>query len=147
MISPSMMGSCVHHRSPINPALTSGRNPAATTATASRRAAIAVSLAGLPTARCGRAPTIMAIAVTAMTCDAQGLAGSSPILSTRAYAIAPAVAIGAASRSPGRFSRSSSPNATSAPNASAAWTSWTPLTAVCATDQISSSPANAARSQ
>ena len=34
--------------------------------------------------------------------------------------------MGAASLSPGRFSRSSSPNAISAPNASAAWTSWTP---------------------
>src|SRR6185437_12790836 len=110
------------------------------------RADIAVSLAGLPTARCGRAPTIMAIAVTAMTCDAQGLAGMSPILSTRAYAIAPAVAIGAASRSPGRFSRSSSPNAISAPNESAACTPSTPLTPVCATDQMSRSPANAMRS-
>src|SRR5580658_2864142 len=60
--------------------------------------------------------------------------------------MAPAVATGAASRSPGRFSRSSSPNATSAPNASAACTSRTPLTAVCATDQITSSPANAASS-
>src|ERR1700744_314457 len=53
--------------------------------------------------------------------------------------------MGAASLSPGRFSRSSSPNAISAPNASAAWTSWTPLTAVCATDQMISSPPNATR--
>src|SRR3984957_11240781 len=60
--------------------------------------------------------------------------------------MAPAVATGAASRSPGRFSRSSSPNAISAPNASAAWTSWTPVTAVWVTDQISSRPANATSS-
>ena len=84
MISPSMTGSCDHHRPPISPALASGRNAAATHATASSRADIAVSLAGRPTARCGSAPTIMASAVTAMTWAAPSLAGSLPIRSTSA---------------------------------------------------------------
>ena len=79
-----MTGSSDHHRPPISPALASGRNAAATQATASSRADIAVTRAGRPTARCGSAPIIMAIAVTAMTCAASGLAGAFPIRSSRA---------------------------------------------------------------
>jgi hypothetical protein len=89
---------------------------------------------------------IIAIAATAMTCCGPCLAGLSPIRSNSAYPSAPAVAMGAASRSPGRFSRSSSPNAISVPNAIAADESRTPLTAVCATDAISSRPAKMTRS-
>ena len=62
-----MTGSSSHHRSPIAESLASGRKAIATHATASSRADIAVSLAGRPTARCGSAPTIMAMAVTAIT--------------------------------------------------------------------------------
>jgi len=75
------------------------------------------------------------------------VAGDRYLLSSDGlHACVSAEAIGAASRSPGRFSRSSSPNAISAPKASAACTSWTPVTAVWVTDQISSRPANATSS-
>ena len=60
---------------------------------------------------------------------------------SRAYASAPANPIGADSRSPGRFSRSTSPNAMSAPNAIAIRGPVTPSAAVCATEATSHTPA------
>ena len=49
--------------------------------------------------------------VTATTWNAECRAGTDPTRISRAYARAQAVPIGAASRSPGRLSRSSSPSA------------------------------------
>ncbi len=79
-----MTGSASHHLPLTSEPFASGRNASATQATASSRAAIEVSRAGRPTARCGSAPTIMAIAVTAMTCSALCRAGVSPIRSSSA---------------------------------------------------------------
>ncbi len=62
----------------------SGRNSAATTATAISRDAMPASPAGRPAARCGSAPSTMPPATTAMTWSAGCLAGLPPTISTTA---------------------------------------------------------------
>ncbi len=81
-----------------------------------------------PAAMCGRAPTVMPTAATAMTsradCPASTWMSPPPLTcfgseSSSAYDIAPTMAMGADSRPPGSASRSSSPSAMKPPNARA----------------------------
>ena len=139
--SESITGRAVHQWPLMTSWPASGRNAAATQATATSRAAIEASRAGRPTARCGSAPISMPMAATATTCCMPCRAGSSWTRMSSAYASDPAAAIGAASRSPGSVSRSSSPKAIRPPNASAAGTPVTLATAVSATATTSRTPA------
>ena len=71
--------------------------------------------------------------VTATTWNAECRAGTDPTLISSAYASAQAVPIGAASRSPGRLSRSSSPSAIRAAKAIALRGATTAVPSDCTT--------------
>ena len=109
--SSAIAASAAHQCRTISLVPASGRKAKAAHATASSRDAMPAVRAGRPTARCGSAPSAMPMPVTATTWNAECRAGTDPTRIATAYASAQAVPIGAASRSPGRLSRSSSPSA------------------------------------
>ena len=109
--SSAIAASAAHQCRRISLVPASGRKAKAAHATASSRDAMPAVRAGRPTARCGSAPSAMPMPVTATTWSAECRAGTDPTRIATAYASAQAVPIGAASRSPGRLSRSSSPSA------------------------------------
>ncbi len=132
--------SAAHQCRTMLPVPASGRKTKAVQATASSRDAMPAVRAGRPTARCGSTPSAMPTAVTATTWNAECRAGDDPTRISRAYASAQAVPIGAASRSPGRLSRSSSPSAIRAAKAIALRAATTPVATDCAIQPTASRP-------